>query len=612
MGPARMHGGPGGFMRGGRGGPGGPGAWMAEKKRARDVGGTTRRLVSYVSRYPRGLATVAIFVAASTGFALLGPYLLGRAIDAYIVVGDLPGLVKIVLIMAGVYFVAALTTWLQTFIMVGVSQRALYQLRTDLFNNLQTLSLNFFDGRPHGELMSRLANDVENISNVLTHSATQLISSVLNTVGVVSIMMMMNWRLACVTFITIPLMFIVAKAVAKRTRIEFRSQQKALGALNGIIEETITGQKVVKAFGREAETIKQFDDANTEYRGYATRAQTLAGILPPIINFVNNFGFVIVAGAGSGFAVAGIATVGTVAAFVNYTRQFARPLNQIASLYNTVQSALAGAERVFEVIDETPQVSNEDDAIVLQRIEGHVVFQDVCFSYVKDTPVLKDITFEAHPGKTVALVGPTGAGKTTVVNLLTRFYDVESGKISIDGLDIRKATVDSLRRRLGIVLQDTFLFSSPVMENIRYGRLDATDSEVIEAATTANADTFIRRLPDGYQTMLSEDGSNLSQGQRQLVSIARAILADPAILILDEATSSVDTRTEIHIQEAMLRLMTGRTSIVIAHRLSTIQRADEILFIDNGQIVERGTHKDLLTRGGYYHRLYSSQFAGIA
>jgi ATP-binding cassette subfamily B protein len=423
-------------------------------------------------------------------------------------------------------------------------------------------------------------------------------------------MFVINVRLALVSLVTIPLMMFLSRAIAKRTRKGFREQQEHLGQLNGIIEETVTGQRVVKAYVREQAVIDHFETVNVKLRLAATNARILAGTIGPLTNFVNNLGFAIIAGTGGWLAVRGLATVGTIASFVNYARRFSRPLNQIANLYNSIQSALAGAERVFEIIDQVPEVQDAPDAAPLTTVQGDVRFDDVCFGYVEDVPVLKQVSLHARPGETIALVGPTGAGKTTIVNLLTRFYDIDSGSISIDDMDIRQVRKDDLRRKLGIVLQDTFLFSSTVMENIRYGRLDATDEEVIAAAKVANAHQFIHRLPEGYQTLLSERGSNLSQGQRQLLAIARAVLADPSILILDEATSSVDTRTEQHIQEAMLRLMEGRTSFVIAHRLSTVREADRILVINDGEIIERGTHRELLAQEGFYRHLYMSQFKG--
>jgi ATP-binding cassette subfamily B protein len=593
------------------GGGGGPmGHLRRPKERAKDLPGTVLRIWRYLGRQRRALVITAILVVISSGLGVLGPYLMGRAIDAYILEGDLPGLARLAGLMLAVYATEAVVSWLQTYVMAPASQQAVTDIRADLFAKLQTLSLRYFDERTHGELMSRLTNDVDNISNVLTSGVTGLISNLLSLIGVAAMMFLLNVRLAIVTLITVPLMVMVSRWISRRTRAGFRQQQTFLGDLNGIIEETVAGQRVVKAYGRAPSVIKEFRAVNQDLRTASTRAQVFAGVLPPLTNLVNNVGLTIVAGAGGWMAVQGLATVGDIASFVQYARRFGWPLNGIASLYNSIQSAIAGAERVFQVLDEEPELADAPDALALERVEGQVVFEDVCFGYEPGVPVLKNVSLHAAPGQTIALVGPTGAGKTTIVSLLTRFYDIDSGTITIDGVDLRDLQIDDLRRKLGIVLQDTYLFADTVMENIRYGRLDAGDDEVIAAAKLANADQFIHRLPKGYATPLSERGSNLSQGQRQLLSIARAILANPAILVLDEATSSIDTRTEKTIQEAMLRLMEGRTSFVIAHRLSTIREADKILVIQGGEIIERGTHHELLEQGGFYHNLYLAQFKG--
>ena len=590
--------------------PGGGAGVRAAGQKAKDTRGALIRLWGYLRQQKWTLTGVAGLVILTTLLSVTGPALMGIAIDRFIAAGDLDGLAQIALAMLAVYALAASGTWVQETIMAGVAQRTVRDLRDDLFARLQTLSLRYFDQHSHGDLMSRLSNDVENISNVLTSSATHLISSALTIVGVTVMMCVINVPLALVTLLVLPLMAVLTRSVTRRTRAGFRAQQRHLGELNGIIEETITGQQVVKAYVREQQAIQAFDVANRDLQRAAIRAEIFAGFMGPVMNMVNNISLAVVAGAGGWMALQGWATVGTIAAFVSYARQFARPLNQAAQLFNVIQSALAGAERVFEILDETPELTDAPDAQALTHIHGKVTFEDVCFGYEPDVPVLKHVSMYAEPGQTIALVGPTGAGKTTIINLLTRFYDLDSGAIRIDGVDIRDIKKADLRRKLGLVLQDNFLFADSVMANIRYGRLDATDKEVMDAAKLANAHSFIRRLPQGYQTVLSERGHNLSQGQRQLLAIARAVLADPEILILDEATSNVDTRTEKHLQEALLRLMTGRTSFVIAHRLSTIRDADCLMVIQDGEIIERGTHERLLEKGGFYHQLYTSQFKG--
>ena len=598
--------GPGGMMMGGRRRM----MMMGDDERARDFRGTARRLMGYMRRYRGTLVGVVGLVVVSTGLEVAGPYLMGRAIDEYIVDNDLPGLFQIALLMAGVYVALALTTWLQSFVMARVSQNAVRDLRQDIFNRLQVLPLRFFDRRASGDLMSRVTNDVDNISSVLSESVTQLINSVLTLVGVSAMMFWMDWPLALISLLTFPLMTSLTAQVARRARRGFREQQEALGALNGMIEETIAAEQVVKAYGREQASVEAFEKFNNRLKYAGTHAQFFGTLMPPLTFFVNNMGLVIVAFAGGYMAIQGDVTIGVIAAFISYVRQFGRPLGQVANLYNSIQSALAGAERVFETIDEFPEAPDMPDAVALDQVRGDVIFDRVCFGYEKDVPVLKEVSLHAKPGDKIALVGPTGAGKTTIVNLLTRFYDIDSGTIYIDGHEIQQVKREALRQQLGIVLQDTFLLSDTVRENIRYGRLDALDEEVVDAAKLANADPFIHRLPQGYDTVLSERGGNLSQGQRQMLAIARAALADPSILILDEATSSVDTRTEMRIQQALLRLMEGRTSFIIAHRLSTIRNVDEILVIDDGQIIERGSHRTLLEAKGFYHNLYMSQFKG--
>jgi ATP-binding cassette subfamily B multidrug efflux pump len=593
-------------------GPGhGPGMTGGGQK-ARDARGTLVRLWGYLKREKWALVGVVSLVLLTTALNVTGPALMGIAIDRFILAGDMVGLARIALAMLAIYVLASLGVWLQQIVMASVAQHAVRNLRNDLFARLQTLSLRYFDQHPHGDLMSRLSNDVENISNVLTASATQLIASVLTVSGVTVMMFVVNAPLAVVTLLILPLMMTLTKGVAQRTRTGFRAQQRHLGELNGIIEETITGQQVVKAYVREEKATEEFGVANRQLQQAATQAEIFAGTMGPIMNLVNNVSLALVAGAGGWMALQSWATVGTIAAFISYARQFSHPLNQIAQLFNVIQAAIAGAERVFEVLDEEPELTDAPDARPLEHIAGKVTFEDVCFSYEKGVPVLKHVSMYNNPGEIVALVGPTGAGKTTIINLLTRFYDVDSGAIRIDGVDIRDFRKDDLRHKLGLVLQDNFLFADTVMANIRYGRLDATDEEVIAAARLANAHSFIHRLPQGYDTVLAERGSNLSQGQRQLLAIARAVLADPEILILDEATSNVDTRTEKRLQGALMRLMEGRTSFVIAHRLSTIRDADCVMVINGGEVIERGTHEQLLEKRGFYYNLYVSQFKGQA
>lgn len=594
----------------GRGGP--PMAHMMGKPEpAKDVRGTLLRLWGYLRRQRLALIVTAMIVVVNTGLGVLGPYLLGVAIDDALTPGDLGRLAQVGLWMLVVYAFNAFFTWLQTYIMAGAAQRTVRDLRADLFDRLQALPLRYFDAHPHGDLMSRLTNDIEAVNMVLSESVTQLISGILSLFAIAIVMFWLNPLLALVVLLTTPLMItLLTRLIVRRTRTAFRAQQSTLGALNGLIEETISGQRVVKAYGREATVLADFDTANQSFRRAATQAQIFAGFMGPITNFVNNIGLAILGSVGGWLVIQGMATVGTIASFINYSRQFGRPLNEIANLFNTIQGAVAGAERVFDLIDEKPEHVVAATVEGAAPLTGDVVFDDVSFAYSPDAPVLKHVSLHASPGQTVALVGPTGAGKTTIVNLLTRFYDVDSGRILIDGADLRSLDRYELRRQLGIVLQDTYLFTGTVLENIRYGRLDASDEEVHAAARLANAEQFIHRLPHGYATLLSERASNLSQGQRQLLAIARAILADPRILILDEATSSVDTRTEQQIQEAMLRLMTGRTSFVIAHRLSTIRGADQILVLRHGEIIERGTHASLLARPGFYSELYTSQFRG--
>jgi ATP-binding cassette subfamily B multidrug efflux pump len=579
---------------------------------ARDPQHALRRLLPYLRPFRRMLIAVCGMIVIYTVLGLIGPYLMGVAIDRFIAVKELAGLATVSLWMLLVYLLNNLFQAVSAWLMAGVSQRVLKELRRDLFSHMQTLPVSFFDGKPAGELMSRLTNDIDAINQAVSQNVTSLLAGVLSLIGILVAMFVLDIWLALASFLVVPIMFAFTEFVARYTRLGFRELQKHLGELNGVMEEAISGQKVVRAFRRNESAIDLFRRSNQEVFRAAVWANSYAFLLMPLTNVLGNFFVIVLAGLGGWLALQGLVSVGIIATFINYAQNFISPLRQLANMYNSIQAALAGAERVFEIIDTPAEADDAPDAVPLLAIRGEVRFDHVNFGYRAGTPIIKDMTLEARAGETLALVGPTGAGKTTLINLLTRFYEIDSGRITIDGKEIRSIRKADLRRRLGIVLQDTFLFSGTVMENIRYGRLAATDEDCIAAAKMAGADPFIRQLANGYRTHLSERAGNLSQGQRQLLSIARAILADPAILILDEATSSVDTRTEARIHKALLRLMEGRTSFVIAHRLSTIRDAGQLLVIDNGEIVEKGTHRELLALHGFYHHLYVSQFKGQA
>lgn len=629
-----------------------PGGRPRQFEKAKNPRRALVRLAWYLKPYGASMALVLVLIVVSSLLGLAGPYLLGRAIDTYIVNKDVAGLGRVALMMLASYVLSNLFLVASNWVMARVSQFALRELRRDLFGHLQTLPMRFFDTHPAGGLMSRLTNDIDAINQAVSQNVTSLVASVVTMVGILAAMFALNHWLALASLVVVPIMFGFTRFIAKYTRKGFRALQENLGKLNETAEESISGIKTIKAFRRKDSVIAEFTARNQAVYEAGVYANSYSMLLMPLTQLLGDFFVVVLAASGSWLALKGMVSVGTIASFVNYGHNFTSPLRQVANLYNSVQAALAGAERVFEIIDTPGEQAEAESAAadivgpaagtqqsdmavavtarpptpigagadllpcvakpagLRKPLRGDVEFRNVQFAYTPGVPIIQNFSLDVRAGQTVALVGPTGAGKTTIINLLTRFYEIEAGSISIDGVDIRRMPRDELRRNLGLVLQDTFLFADTVMENIRYGRLDASDEACIEAARMAEADHFIRQLPKGYQTNLSERAGNLSSGQRQLLSISRAILADPAILILDEATSSVDTRTEGRIQKALLRLMEGRTSFVIAHRLSTIRDADNVVVINNGQIVEQGSHDELIARRGFYHHLYVSQFKG--
>ncbi len=644
FGPGRPGAGPGrGF------GSGGGHFMAAPAAKARDFKGTLKRLGALLKPQAGRIALVMVLAAASVALSVAAPKVIGKATNVIFegVVGkqmpagvektqvvqmlrakgqdrladmlsamdvtpgkgiDFDRLGGILAVVGGLYLLSALFMWGQGYLMAGVSQRVVYDMRARVDEKLARLPLKYFDDHPRGDILSRVTNDIDNIAQTLQQALTQLVTAVLTIVGVLAMMFSISPVLALISLVTVPLSVVVTMAIAKRSQVQFARQWERIGALNGHVEEMHTGHAILKVFGRQREAIERFDALNEQVYDSSFKAQFISGIIQPSMNFINKLNYVAICVVGGLRVANGTLTLGDVQAFIQYSQQFTQPIVQTASIANVLQSTVASAERVFELLDEPEETPDPAQPVRLARVGGRVEFDRVSFRYLPDKPLIEDLSLVVEPGHTVAIVGPTGAGKTTLVNLLMRFYDVDAGAIRIDGVDVRDMARDDLRRLFGMVLQDTWLFGGTIRENIAYGKEGATEEEIVAAAQAAHVDHFVRTLPDGYDTRIDDDAANVSQGERQLLTIARAFLADPQILILDEATSSVDTRTEVLIQRAMARLMKGRTSFVIAHRLSTIRNAETIIVMDNGRIVEQGNHETLMARRGFYHDLYTSQF----
>jgi len=606
------------FMRGMMGG--------APAEKAKDFKGTMKRMTLYLRPHAVKLMLILVFALLGTVFTIVGPKIMGQVttklfdglLSKYVSVFvkqpmpsiDFIFIGRTILILIGLYALSSLFTYIQQYQMAGISQKIVYALRSDVSKKLARLPLKFFDSRAHGDIMSRVTNDIDTISTTLQQSLTQVITSVFTIIGVLIMMLTISPLLTLITLVTLPLSFFATMKIAKMSQKNFAAQQKHLGQLNGHVEEMFTGHKIVKAFGHEKKSITEFNRINDRLYKASWKAQFVSGIIMPMMNFINNLGYVLICVVGGILAAQKALNLGDIQAFIQYSRRFTMPIAQTANIANILQSTIACAERVFEILDEEEEIPDRPDALVIRKPRGDVRFDKVRFGYKDDNILMENMNMDVKQGQMIAIVGPTGAGKTTLVNLLMRFYEIQGGKITVDGIDIRDLRRGQMRTMFGMVLQDTWLFNGTIKENIAYGRPDASERQIIQAAKTAHADHFIRALPDGYDTELTEEASNISQGEKQLLTIARAILSDPSILILDEATSSVDTRTEVYIQKAMAVLMKGRTSFVIAHRLSTIRDAEMILVMNNGSIIEMGNHDELLARGGFYADLYNSQFTG--
>jgi ATP-binding cassette subfamily B multidrug efflux pump len=602
-------------------GPRGHGPMAGKFEKPKDFKGTFSKLLDYLKPYKLKLIIVIIFAIGSTVFSIVGPKILGKATTKIFegliskVSGgdgiDFSYIKSIVMTLIGLYILSALFSYIQGFIVTGVSQKVSYKLRKEISKKVNRLPLKYFDKVSHGEVLSRVTNDVDTVSQSLNQSLSQIITSATTLIGVLIMMLSISWQMTIVALLILPISMIVVMGIVRRSQKYFKAQQKSLGEVNGHIEEVYGGHNIMKAFNAKEQVVSEFEDINNELYNSAWKAQFLSGLMMPIMNFVGNLGYVAVSILGGWLAIKKTIEVGDILSFIQYIRSFTQPITQVAQISNVLQSTMAAAERVFEFLGEEEVVEESQTPVKLEEVEGRVTFENVKFGYNEDKIIIKDFSQDIRPGQKVAIVGPTGAGKTTIVKLLMRFYDLNGGRILLDGHDIVDFTRGDLRSNFGMVLQDTWLFSGTIMENIRYGRLDATDEEVIRAAKLAHAHRFIKTLPDGYNMVINEEANNISQGQKQLITIARAILSEPKVLILDEATSSVDTRTEILIQKAMANLMEGKTAFIIAHRLSTIRDADLILVMKDGDIIEQGSHEELLTKGGFYYSLYNSQFENI-
>lgn len=601
----------------GRGPGGGPMAMM-KGENAKDFKGTMKKLTKYLSAYKFSMLIVLILAIASTVFSIVGPKVLGKATTKLFegVMARISGtgsvdfdyIANIMFILIGLYLISAVFSYIQGWIMSGVSMKVSYNFRKEISEKINRMPLKYFDGTNHGEVLSRVTNDVDTLSQTLNQSLSQIITSVITVVGVLAMMLSISWQMTLVALGIIPLSMIIIMVIVKNSQKFFKQQQDYLGNVNGHVEEMYSGHIVMKAFNGEKNSVEKFEKMNDQLFSVAWKSQFLTSVMMPLMGFVGNLGYVAVSILGGWLAVKNAITIGDIQAFIQYVRQFTQPLTQIANISNILQQTAASAERVFEFLEEEEEVKETSRPVKLQNVEGNVEFKNVHFGYNPDNTIINDFSVKVKPGQKVAIVGPTGAGKTTMVKLLMRFYDINEGAILVDGHDIREFTRHDLRDMFGMVLQDTWLYNGSIMENIRYGRLEATDEEVKKAAKAAHVDSFVHTLPDGYNMVLNEEASNVSQGQKQLLTIARAILADPKILILDEATSSVDTRTEVQIQKAMNNLMKNRTSFIIAHRLSTVRDADMILVMKDGDIVEQGNHDELIALSGVYADLYNSQF----